>query len=49
MPLEITRPDARRAALARLIDYAGMFPPASLGIEDAVAGYREARTGPPGR
>lgn len=46
MPLEITRPDARRAALTRLIDYAGMFPPASLGIEDAVAGYREARTGP---
>lgn len=46
MPLEITRRDARREALAGLIDYAGLFPPASLGMEEAVAGYRAARTGP---
>ena len=46
MPLTISRRDARREALAGLIDYAGLFPPASLGMEAAVAGYRAARTGP---
>ncbi|MBI5157052.1 MAG: hypothetical protein HZA58_03450 [Acidimicrobiia bacterium] len=46
MPLEITRRDGRREALAGLIDYAGLFPPASLGMEAAVAEYRQARTGP---
>jgi len=43
--LEITRRDARRQALAGLIDYAGLFPPASLELESAVAEYRAARTG----
>ena len=38
--------DARRALLRALIDYAGLFPPAQLEMEDAVAGYREARSGP---
>lgn len=28
------------------MDYAGLFPPAALGMGDAVAGYRAARTGP---
>lgn len=43
--LEITRRDARRQALAGLIDYAGLFPPASLDLEAAVAEYRAARDG----
>lgn len=43
--LDITRPDARVAALGGLIDYAGLFPPADLGMADAVAEYRAARAG----
>ena len=35
--------DARTSALANLVDYAGVFPPASLSVRDAVAGYRAAR------
>ena len=35
--------DARTASFAALIDYAGLFPPASLDMADAVAAYREAR------
>jgi hypothetical protein len=35
--------DARGALLGSLIDYAGLFPPARLSMEDAVAGYRAAR------
>lgn len=46
MPLEIVRRDAVREALSGLIDYAGLFPPASLGMAEAVAEYRSARTGP---
>ncbi len=42
--IQITRPDARRAALSGLIDYAGLFPPASLDMEGAVTGYRAARS-----
>lgn len=38
--------DGRRAMLEGLIDYAGLFPPASLELEAAVAGYRAARSGP---
>jgi hypothetical protein len=37
--------DARRALLGELIDYAGLFPPAQLPMEQALAGYREARAG----
>lgn len=43
MPLEITRRDARREALGGLIDYAGLFPPTALGMDEAVAGFRAAR------
>ena len=35
--------DARTAAFAGLIDYAGLFPPASLDIAGAVEGYRTVR------
>jgi hypothetical protein len=35
-----------RTALAGLIDYAGLFPPAELPLADAVAEYRAARGGP---
>lgn len=38
--------DARRAFLEGLIDYAGLFPPASLSPDEAVAEYRRAREGP---
>jgi hypothetical protein len=34
---------AVRAGLERLIDYAGLFPPAQLPIEAAVSGYEQAR------
>ncbi len=36
----MTPSPALRALLSRLIDYAGMFPPAGLAREDAVARYR---------
>ncbi len=38
--------DARRLLLDGLIDYAGLFPPASLDMKEAVAGYRAARAAP---
>ena len=38
--------DARYALLERLIDYAGLFPPESLDMPAAVAGYRQARESP---
>jgi hypothetical protein len=41
--LQISRADARVAALSGLIDYAGLFPPESLDMDGAVAGYRSAR------
>lgn len=36
--------DARTASFAALIDYAGLFPPASLDMNTAVAHYRSARS-----
>ncbi len=42
-PVRPALADARRAALANLVDYAGLFPPAALDMEGAVAGYRAAR------
>jgi hypothetical protein len=39
-------PDARQAMFAAFIDYAGLYPPASLDMAGAVAGYRSARTSP---
>lgn len=38
--------DARHDLLARLVDYAGLFLPATLSMTDAVAEYRAARSGP---
>ncbi len=38
--------DGRKALFGNLIDFAGMFPPASLDTAAAVAGYRSARNGP---
>src|SRR5687767_3844008 len=38
-------PDVRRALLGGLIDYAGLFPPAELPMDGAVAGYRAAASG----
>jgi hypothetical protein len=35
-----------QALLANLIDYAGMFPPASLSLEEAVRKYQEYQRGP---
>ena len=35
-----------RAAFGALVDYAGLFPPAKLGMADAVAEYDAARRGP---
>lgn len=37
--------DARTAAFAALIDYAGLFPPASQSMEEAVNSYQQARSG----
>ncbi len=36
--------DARRALLVRLWDYAGVFPPAELALEDALAEWKRIRT-----
>lgn len=36
--------DARTSAFAAFVDYAGVFPPASLGVTDAALGYRSARS-----
>ena len=36
-------PDARQEMFRGLIDYAGLFPPASRDMAGAVAGYRAAR------
>lgn len=38
--------DVRRTLLGGLIDYAGLFPPASLDVPGAVEGYRAAREHP---
>jgi hypothetical protein len=46
MALHISRRDARREALTGLIDYAGLFPPASLDMETSISEYRDARSGP---
>jgi hypothetical protein len=37
--------DVRRALLGGLVDYAGLFPPAELPMDGAVAGYRAACAG----
>jgi hypothetical protein len=35
-----------QSAFSRLVDYAGLFPPAQLALSQATAQYREARRGP---
>lgn len=42
----LARGDAREAFLEGLVDYAGLFPPARLPMEEAVALYSEHRSGP---
>jgi hypothetical protein len=37
---------SKQGLLANLIDYAGMFPPASLSLEEAVRKYEEYQRGP---
>ncbi|MGH7653698.1 MAG: hypothetical protein ACREN6_03455 [Gemmatimonadaceae bacterium] len=37
--------DARRALFEGLVDYAGLFPPAGLGMADSIARYDEYRRG----
>lgn len=44
MPAE-TQSAAKRAAFEALIDYAGLFPPAQLELDAALAEYEEARSG----
>jgi hypothetical protein len=39
----VTSPDARYALLARLWDYAGLFPPAELPLDEALAEWRRIR------
>ncbi len=48
MQPSITRSPARslQALLGNALDYAGMFPPASLGLEDAFRNYATHRSGP---
>lgn len=43
MPEDLARADTRRLLLEGLVDYAGLFPPAALGMKDAVAHYDEYR------
>ncbi len=49
MATSATSSGAVRAAFDGLIDYAGLFPPAQLGMEAALAAYAAARSGPHAR
>lgn len=42
----MTLTHSMRALMAGLIDYAGLFPPAALGMQDAVTRYASYRRGP---
>jgi hypothetical protein len=44
--IEVTASPAARALFSGLIDYAGLFPPAALPLEQAVAEYTRARRSP---
>jgi len=46
MATSATSSAALRAAFGGLIDYAGLFPPAQIGMEAALAEYAAARRGP---
>lgn len=39
-------PDSLRVLLARLIDFAGLFPPAGLGMQESVQNFAEYHAGP---
>ncbi len=43
MSTQSTAADARTAALTGLVDYAGLFPPARLQLDEALAEYRRIR------
>ena len=45
MPESLAVPTAVRAAFERVVDYAGLFPPAKLPIEAAAAEYEQSRRG----
>lgn len=44
--MESHRSPLARAAFASLVDYAGLFPPAALGLPEAVSEYERARNAP---
>lgn len=46
LPLYISPMDSIRALMDGLIDYAGLFPPAELGMREAVVNYAEYFNGP---
>ncbi len=46
MPESLACPASVRIALDGIVDYAGLFPPAQLSMEDAVATYQRCRRGP---
>ncbi len=46
MPDSLPIPTAVRAAFERIVDYAGLFPPARLPMEAAAAEYERERDGP---
>lgn len=41
-----SNPASLRALLTRIVDYAGLFPPAELGMDEAVANYADYQRGP---
>lgn len=46
MPDSLVLPSAVRAAFSRIVDYAGLFPPAELPLESAAKEYLTHRRGP---
>jgi hypothetical protein len=44
--LSLTKPDVVQVLLEGLVDYAGLFPPASQSMRDAVESYASYRAGP---
>lgn len=46
MPESLALSQTARAALERIVDYAGLFPPAQLPMEPAADEYERARSGP---
>lgn len=46
MPESLAAPATARIAFERIVDYAGLFPPAQLSLEEAAAEYERAMTSP---